>query len=66
MNIAVERVNRGLSVRQAADEIGVAPGTLAALEDGRSVYPASAKKVADYFGCKVTDLIPPTTQEAAA
>lgn len=52
------RLNRGLSVRRAADEIGVARATLRRLEDGRSVHPATAKQIADYFGVQVTDLMP--------
>lgn len=58
MNLAAERLNRGLSVAAAAAEIGVHRRTLAALERGETVNPANAKKVADYFGVLVTDLMP--------
>jgi len=56
MNLTEARLNRGLSVAAAAKEIGVHRRTLTALESGGRVLPDSAKKVADYFGCKVTDL----------
>jgi DNA-binding XRE family transcriptional regulator len=57
------RLNRGLSRRQAAIEINVAQDTLRKIEVGEPVHPASAKKIADYFGVQVTDLMP---VEAAA
>lgn len=67
MNLTAERLNRGLSVRQAGDLIGVAPNTLATLERGGSVAPSSAKLIADFYGCKVTDLLrPPDEPKAAA
>lgn len=58
MNLTAERLNRGLSVLAAAEEIGVHRATLTALERGERVHPANAKKIADYFGCQVTDLMP--------
>lgn len=58
------RLNRGLSARQVALEIGIAQETFRRLEDGEPVHPSSAKKVADYFGVRVTDLMP--AQETAA
>jgi DNA-binding XRE family transcriptional regulator len=58
MNITAERLNRGLTVNQAAAAIGIARGTLVALEEGDRIHPANAKKIADFFGCKVTDLPP--------
>jgi transcriptional regulator with XRE-family HTH domain len=58
MNLTAERLNRGLSLAAAARVIGVHRNTLTALEAGARVHPESAKKIADYFGCKVTDLLP--------
>jgi transcriptional regulator with XRE-family HTH domain len=52
------RLNRGLSIRQAAHAIGVAQQTFRRLEEGEPIHPASAKKVADFFGVQVTDLMP--------
>lgn len=58
------RLNRGLSVKVAAAEIGVHAATLRRLEDGVGIpHPANAKKIADFFGIQVTDLIP--LEEAA-
>lgn len=59
------RLNAGYSVRGLAAEIGVAENAVRRLEAGESVHPATAKKVADYFGIKVTDLMP-LHREAAA
>lgn len=65
MNLVRERINRGLSVAAAAEEIGVARGTLKALEAGQRVSPRTAKKVADFFGVQVTDLMPVEPSERA-
>lgn len=66
MNLTAERLNMGLTLNMAAERIGIARGTLVALEDGRNVHPASAKKVADFYGCKVTDLLPYDDEPKAA
>lgn len=52
------RVNSGFSKRGLALELSLDYRTLVRLEAGESVHPASAKKVADYFGVQVTDLMP--------
>lgn len=52
------RLNRGMTLRQLAAEIGINQQTLRKLEDGESVYPSTALKVADYFDVRVTDLMP--------
>ena len=52
------RMNRGLSVQAAAAQIGIAHGTLRRFEAGESVTVANAKLIADFYGCKVTDLLP--------
>jgi len=57
-NLTAERVNRGLSIRALAREMGVAEQSLRRLEAGERVTPAIAKRIADYFGVKVTDLGP--------
>jgi transcriptional regulator with XRE-family HTH domain len=54
----VARLNRGHSVRSLAAEIEIDARTLSRLEDGLPVHPGKAKKVADYFGVRVTDLMP--------
>jgi DNA-binding XRE family transcriptional regulator len=58
MNIQAERLNRGLSRGQAAKQMGIARGTLVAAEAGRSIAPSSAKAIADFYGCRVTDIWP--------
>jgi len=58
INIQAERMNRGLSRRQAAAAIGIARATLIAAEEGRGIHEASAKRIADFYGAKVTDLWP--------
>lgn len=53
------RLNKGLSQRQAALEIGIDRDTLRRLEQGTgSAHPAKAKLVADFFDVEVTDLLP--------
>ena len=62
------RINEGHSVRSLASDIGIAYNTLLRLERGGAVHPATAKKVADHFGIRVTDLMPSecdTPKEAA-
>lgn len=59
------RLNAGKSIRGLAREIDVPEPSIRRLENGEGVYPATAKKVADYFGVKVTDL-PAFKDKAAA
>lgn len=65
MNLLAERLNRGLSQADAAAEIGVARATLDRAESGLSVQPAKAKRIADYYGVLVTDILPAETKAAA-
>lgn len=69
-DLTTARVNRGLSQRAAAKAIGVHPASIRSLERRETVHPATAKKVADFFDCKVTDLMPldvaPTNGAGAA
>lgn len=58
MNILAERLNRGLSQTDAAEAIGVSRGTLDRAESGLPVQAARAKLIADFYGCKVTDIWP--------
>lgn len=57
-NIRAHYMNSGFSRRGFAEHVGVPEGTIRRLEDGLSVHPASAKKIADDMGIKVTDLMP--------
>lgn len=57
-NLEVERLNKGLSIRAAAREIGVSPSVLIRAEAGVMPRPESAKSIADFYGFKVTDIWP--------
>lgn len=57
-DLVLARVNAGLSQRDLAEAVDVSRGTIKALEDGGTAHPANAKKVADFFGVQVTDLMP--------
>lgn len=59
IDIKSERVNRGLSVKAAAEAIGVAPVVLRRAEDGTAVpRPHNAAKIARFYGVQATDLWP--------
>lgn len=66
INLKQERLNRGLTVAGLAQEIGISPSALQRAEAGRSVHPANAKSIADYFEMKVTDIWPLDEEPAAA
>lgn len=59
LNLATERLNRGHSIRSLARELEVHEHAIRRLERREGgVHPATAKKLADYFGVQVTDLMP--------
>jgi transcriptional regulator with XRE-family HTH domain len=60
INLVEERVNRGLSTREAAKEIGVSQAVILRAEHGKGERPRphNAKLIADYYGYKVTDIWP--------
>ncbi len=67
IDLKAERVNRGLTLRSAALEMGVEPSTLQRAEAGVSVPRAQAAfRIADFYGHRVTDVWPITDQERAA
>lgn len=51
------RLNRGLTQRELAMECGVSLTVIQRLEGDGGAHPRTAKKVADYFGVQVTDLL---------
>lgn len=57
-NLRAARLNRGYSQREAAAVIGVPRETLRRVENGLGVMPSNAKKIADFFGVRVTDVMP--------
>lgn len=59
------RLDRGLTLRAAAQRIGVNWKTLQRAEAGDAVpYPATALRIADFYGLRVTDIWP-VEREAA-
>lgn len=58
MNIRAARLNKGLSSREAAEAIGVTQAILLRAEGGEGVRPRHAKRIADFYGCQVTDIWP--------
>jgi transcriptional regulator with XRE-family HTH domain len=58
MNLRAARLNKGLSSRAAAEEMGVTQSILLRAESGEGVRPVHAKRIADYYGCQVTDIWP--------
>lgn len=66
INLAEQRLNAGYSIKSLAAELGIHEHAIRRLEAGGSIHPANAKKIADKFGCKVTDLMPIGPTEAAA
>lgn len=61
------RLNRGLSLREAGDLMGIESKILLRAELGTNTpHPGNAKKIADFYGYKVTDLWPLPERESAA
>ena len=58
VSLKAERLNRGLSIKQAPEKMGVAAPTLGRAEDGEGIHPNNALKIADFYGLKVTDIWP--------
>lgn len=52
------RLNKGLSLRACADEAGIDMHALWRAEHGKSPSPSTAKKIADFYGVKVTTIWP--------
>jgi len=57
-DIRIARINAGLSVRALATDLGISAATLTTIERDGTVSPSKAKPVADWMGCKVTELEP--------
>lgn len=58
MNLEAARLNMGLTARDAAKQIGVPDHVLRYAETGGRPRPAAAKRIADFYGVKVTDIWP--------
>lgn len=57
-DLHAHRLNRGMTQRDLAAECGVSLTVIQRLENGGQATPANAKRVADFFGVRVTDLMP--------
>lgn len=64
-DLTASRLNAGHTRVSLAEAVGVPRYTVDRLEKGLSIHPASAKRIADYFGVKVTDLMPAQQRDAA-
>jgi transcriptional regulator with XRE-family HTH domain len=56
-DLTTARLNAGFSIRGLARDLGIGEQAIRRLENGEVVHPATAKKVADKFGVRVTDLV---------
>lgn len=65
MTLLTRRLNAGLSMRQAAAEIGVSLTVYKNAEQGGTPQPRHAVKFADYYGLPVTELFYPELKAAA-
>ncbi len=66
MNLTESRLNAGHSIRGLAAHLDVPEQSIRRLEEGKGVTPGNAKKIADFFGLKVTDILPVGEQRDAA
>jgi transcriptional regulator with XRE-family HTH domain len=58
MDLRAERLNRGLTLEEMAERVGVTRRVLQAAEGGQQPRPGNALKIADFLGCQVTDVWP--------
>lgn len=58
MNLEAERLNRGLTAKDAAKKIGIPDHVLRYAERGGRPVPATAKLIADFYRVQVTDIWP--------
>jgi ribosome-binding protein aMBF1 (putative translation factor) len=54
----IARINRGVSIRGLAREIDVPEQSIRRIEAGRLISLPYAKKLADWHGVQVTDILP--------
>jgi lambda repressor-like predicted transcriptional regulator len=66
VDLRAERLNRGLSLREAAERMGLRDTVLHRAEEReRMPHPRNAKLIADFYGYKVTDIWPVESGAAA-
>jgi ribosome-binding protein aMBF1 (putative translation factor) len=56
-------LNKGMSRREFARHIEVPEQSIRRFEDGEGISPSNAKKLADYLGCSVVDLLDPNDDD---
>jgi transcriptional regulator with XRE-family HTH domain len=66
VNLRAERLNRGLSTREAAAKIRVSQAVLLRAERGEGNRPRHAKRIADFYKVKVSDFYTPPEGPKAA
>lgn len=65
MNLEAARLNKGMSLTEAASAIGISKTTLQRAEAGAMPRASVAKKIADFFGVTVTAIWPVADRSAA-
>lgn len=66
INLSEERLNRGYTIRGLARHLDIPEQSIRRLESGEAIRPGTAKKIADFVGCTVVELLPDPEQGAAA
>lgn len=66
VNLKAERLNRGLSRADFGRRIGISRETVRLIEAGSQPQAATAKKIADFYDCQVTDIWPVSNNGEAA
>lgn len=66
LSLAELRFNSGLTPEQLGEQVGISGRTIRRLEDGTKPTAATAKKLADHFDLKPSDLWPIDAEAAAA
>lgn len=59
------RLNAGYSIRGLSRELGVPEQSIRRLEAGLGITPANAKKIADFYGLTVVELLHNAERQAA-
>lgn len=55
-SLKVERLERGMSQKSAAEAAEVTQSTWSRAERGRGISPGEMKKIADFLACNVADV----------
>lgn len=66
VSLRQERLNRGLTLREAAAEIGVSVAALQRAEHDHSLSPSNSKAIADFYGRQVGEIWPVEDRESTS